>query len=66
MLDNIAHEAKAGINVGLTASIRQQAHKDSELIARGVIDGAHWHFFQGADQQLLNYLTSLGIDYTVH
>jgi hypothetical protein len=65
-LDNVAHEAKAGINVTLGAKIRKQALKDAELVASGKVDAAHWHFFQGADKELLDFLGSLGIRYTVH
>lgn len=66
LVDNIAHEAKAGINVKLTAAMRKQALKDAELVAKEKVDGVHWHFFQGADKQLLDFLTSLRIPYTVH
>jgi hypothetical protein len=66
MLDRIAHEAKAGINVGLDSRIREQALKDAELIAKDRIKGAHWHFFQGAQRDLLDFLSHLGIQYTVH
>jgi hypothetical protein len=66
MLDGVGHEAKAGLNVGLNRRIREQALKDAELIEKGKIDGAHWHFFQGAQQELLDFLSSLGIQYTVY
>jgi hypothetical protein len=66
LVDGIAHEAKAGIDVGLTSTTRDQALKDAELISKGTIDGAHWHFFQGAKPDLLDFLTRLGIQFTVH
>jgi hypothetical protein len=66
LLNGVAHEAKAGVNVGLTANIRKQVLKDVELIGRGRINGAHWHFYQGAQQDLLDFLTQNGIQYTVH
>lgn len=66
LVDDVAHEVKAGLNVRLTSTIRVQARKDAELVAGRKIDGAHWHFFQGAQQELLDFLTSLGIQYTVH
>lgn len=66
LVDGIAHEAKAGLNVGLTSRIRTQILKDVELILQGRIQGAHWHFFQGADQAVLDFLTQQGILYTVH
>jgi hypothetical protein len=40
--------------------------KDKELIDEGLIKGAHWHFWQGAAQETLDALKSLGIKYTVH
>jgi hypothetical protein len=66
LLDDVAHEAKAGIDVGLNSPTRAQALKDAELIAKTRIAGAHWHFFRGAKPELLEFLSSLGIDYTVH
>jgi len=63
VLDEVAHEAKAGIKVEPLSKLRRQAEKDAELVAKGV---AHWHFFQGAHPDTLAYLTSLGIRYTVH
>jgi hypothetical protein len=62
----VAHEAKAGINQGLTADIRTQVEKDAELIATGRLDGAVWHFYQGATQELLDFLTKNAIKYVVH
>lgn len=64
--DGIAHEAKAGINVKLTSSIEMQVLKDVELIARERVRGARWHFFQGADDELLKFLRDHGIDYKVY
>jgi hypothetical protein len=66
MVDGVAHEAKAGLNVGLTTGIREQVLKDSELIKSKRIRGAHWHFFQGAKKELLDFITGHGIQYTVH
>jgi hypothetical protein len=66
LVDGIAHEAKAGINVQLTSSIKTQVLKDAELIATGQLDGAVWHFYQGASQELLDFLTANGIQYVVH
>jgi hypothetical protein len=66
IVDDVAHEAKAGVDVGLNSTTRTQALKDSELIATGEIKGAHWHFFQGARQALLDFLAAHGIKYTVH
>lgn len=66
LINGVAHEAKAGVNVGLTQKIRTQALKDAELIQTGAIRRAHWHFFQGAKQELLDFLTKHGIHYTVY
>jgi hypothetical protein len=66
IVDRVEHEGKAGVNVGLTSTIRTQALKDAELIKTGKIKGAHWHFFQGAQQDVLDFLAGLGIDYTVY
>jgi hypothetical protein len=66
LVNGIAHEAKAGINVRLTPSIQKQILKDFELIQAGQIRGAHWHFFQGADQSVLDFLNGFGIPYTLY
>ncbi len=61
-----AHEAKGGVNVGLTRKVEEQILKDYELIRAGEIEGARWHFFQGAQQETLDFLTQHGIRYTVY
>jgi RHS repeat-associated protein len=66
LVDGVAHEAKGGIDVRLNSKIQRQIDKDVELIASGQVRGAHWHFFQGADPELLTELRRNGIDYTVH
>jgi hypothetical protein len=66
LVNRVAHEAKAGVNVGLNATTRLQALKDTELIAKGRIDGAVWHFYQGAQRELLDFLRQHGIQYVVH
>ena len=66
LINGVAHESKAGVNVKLTNSIWTQMLKDKELIDEGLIKGAHWHFWQGAAQETLDALKSLGIKYTVH
>jgi hypothetical protein len=66
LVNGIAHEAKAGQDVGLTSSIRTQALKDSSLIEKGQISGANWHFFNGVKQETVDYLGQLGISTTVH
>ncbi|HEX2084560.1 MAG TPA: hypothetical protein VHF89_02680 [Solirubrobacteraceae bacterium] len=62
----IAHEAKAGLNVRLTNRIMRQIDVDAQLIAEQKLSGAHWHFFRGATDELLAYLRSRGISYTVY
>jgi hypothetical protein len=66
IVGGIAHEAKAGINVRLTPKIRRQILKDRELVRSGFIKGAHWHFFQGADKELLRFLRRHRIRFTVY
>lgn len=68
----IAHESKVGYT-SLTKRVRKQIEKDVELIGKGRIDGAHWHFFTsgvtgkgGASKPLLDFLTKNGIKYTIH
>ena len=56
LVNGVAHEAKAGLNVKLSSSIRKQILKDVDLINSVQIRGAHWHFFQGADSKLINFL----------
>ena len=65
-VDRIAHEAKAGLNVKLNDRIRTQILKDRDLIKNGHFDAAHWHFFQGAQPDVLNFLEQNSIGYTVY
>jgi hypothetical protein len=44
LINGVAHESKAGVNVKLTNDIWTQILKDKELINKGLIEGAHWHF----------------------
>jgi len=66
LVNGIAHESKAGVDVRLTPRTRRQVLKDRELIDDDVFIGAHWHFWQGADTELLDFLTEQGISFTVH
>ncbi len=66
LVDGVAHEAKAGVNVGLNSTVRTQIAKDVELMSANDIKGAHWHFFQGAEPELLEHLEANGIKATVH
>jgi len=66
LINGVAHEAKAGLNVKLTSKIRTQIMKDAELINTGKIKGAVWHFFQGADISVLNFLKEKGIPFIIH
>ena len=68
----IAHESKVGYT-SLSQSVRTQILKDAELVARGEVKGAHWHFFRsgvtgkvGATPQLLDFLKQNDISHTVH
>jgi hypothetical protein len=60
LVNGIGYEAKAGVNVGLTPAIRKQVPKDAELVATGQLRGAEWHFFQGAQDDLLMFLKEKG------
>jgi hypothetical protein len=66
LVDGIAYESKAGSNVGLTPRIREQIAKDAELIREGRIEGAEWHFWNGAQKELLDALKEEGIKAVVH
>lgn len=66
VVDGIAHESKAGVNVQLTPTIKQQILKDHWLINNRRIDGAHWHFWQGAGKDVLDFLNQHDIPYTLH
>jgi len=72
LVDGIANESKVGYT-SLTKSIQTQILKDVELISKGKIDGAVWHFYKspitgqvGASQPLLNELSKYGIPYIIH
>ena len=66
LVEGVAHEAKAGANVKLTQALETQVLKDVELIEVGQIKGAHWHFFQAVEKDVLDFLEMHGIKYTVH
>lgn len=66
MLNGIAYESKAGLNVKLTSSIEKQITKDAWLIRNGRIKGAEWHFWRGADSKLIQALQNAGIKPVVH
>jgi hypothetical protein len=66
LVNGIGHESKAGLNVKLTPKLRKQIEKDAELVATGQLLGAHWHFWQGAQQDILDFLTKHNIPYTLH
>jgi hypothetical protein len=52
LVNGVAHEVKAGVNVSLDSKIRTQVLKDAELIASRQVKGIVWHFYQGAQQEL--------------
>ena len=66
LVNGVAHESKAGVNVKLTSQVRLQIMKDVELIQTNQIKGAHWHFFQGADKAVTDFLKSNKIPFTIH
>jgi hypothetical protein len=65
-LNRIIHEAKGGFNVKLEGKLRTQILKDAELLRKGKVRGVHWHFFQGAQPEILRFLEQNGIGYTVY
>ncbi|MGC1469364.1 MAG: hypothetical protein WA793_08280, partial [Sphingorhabdus sp.] len=66
LVDGISYESKAGLNVKLTSSIEKQIAKDAWLIKAGRIDGAEWHFWRGAQPELIQALQNAGIKAVVH
>jgi hypothetical protein len=66
LIGKTAHEAKAGKDVRLDASIRTQILKDAELLATGKFDAVVWHFYRGVNDEVLDFLKKHGIDYVVH
>lgn len=68
----IAHESKVGYR-SLDKFTKKQVLKDAELISKGKVKGAEWHFFTssvtgkgGASKPLQNLLRKSGIKYTRH
>jgi hypothetical protein len=66
IVDGVAHESKAGVNVKLTEVIKNQILKDAELLREGEVKGVVWHFWQGADGSVLDFLNQHGIPYIIH
>lgn len=66
IVDGVGYEAKAGKNVKLTAEIKRQIRKDQELIQRGDLRRIEWHFFDGATQEVKDYLREHNIDFVEH
>ncbi len=70
-VDGVAHESKVGYKT--MGMVEKQIRSDAHLIRTGVIEGAHWHFSAsgitnriGAQQEVLDLLDELGIQYTIH
>jgi RHS repeat-associated protein len=66
LLDGIGYESKAGLNVGLNSTIEKQIAKDAFLIENNLLKGAEWHFWRGAQPELLQSLQNAGIKTVVH
>jgi len=66
VFNKIAHESKAGLNVKLNDRIRMQILKDADLIRLKKFDAVHWHFFRGAQPDVLKFLEQNGIGYTIY
>jgi hypothetical protein len=54
------------LNVKLTARIEKQIAKDVWLIENDVIKGAEWHFWRGAQPEVIRALQKAGIKSVVH
>ena len=70
--DRVAHETKTG-HIRATDRIRTQIAKDKELVSRGDLAGAQWHFVAsgktdtiGADPDVFAWLDAAGIPFTIH
>ena len=70
--NGIAHESKVGY-ASKTKFIQKQIRKDVELVQKGRIKAAHWHFYRspttgkiGASKPLLKFLDECNIKYTIH
>lgn len=66
LLHGIAHESKGGIDVKLNDKTRTQILKDAELVRNSKVDGAYWHFFQGVQPDVLQFLEQNGIGYSIY
>jgi hypothetical protein len=68
----LAAEAKTGL-AKLSPFVQRQIDKDVTLLAQGRVNRLEWHFFPssasetvGPSRELLDELTSKGIDYVIH
>lgn len=70
--NGVAHESKVGYTAN-RAFVSTQVLKDAELLEKGVIDSAHWHFFRsgitgkiGPSKSLAKLLDDNHIKFTVY
>jgi RHS repeat-associated protein len=66
LVDGVAYESKAGYNVKLTSTIKDQIAKDAELVRTNVVKRSEWHFWNGAQRSVLDALKGAGIKAVVH
>lgn len=66
VLNGISYESKAGSSVKMSTSIARQIAKDSYLVKSGLIRGAEWHIWRGAEPEVIDALEDAGIDYVLH
>lgn len=66
VVGDVGYEAKAGNNVKLTASIKTQILKDEMIIQSGGLRKIEWHFFDGASQEVKDYLKMHNIEFVEH
>jgi hypothetical protein len=63
--EGVAYESKNGY-VKMSSDFTKQALKDAELLGNKQADRVVWHFWKGADQDVLNFLAEHGIEWTIH
>jgi hypothetical protein len=61
-----SHDSKAGLIVKLTPKLQTQIDKDVALVREGFVTSVTWHFWQGADQSILDALDKAGIGQILH
>lgn len=66
LLNGVAYESKAGLNMKLTSGISRQIEKDVLLVQQGSVRRVEWHFWRGASPELIQALQNAGIKSVIH